>query len=159
MVNLRRGVDGSLFHPSKRSEDMRRELAPDGEVILVSVSRLAAEKGFDFLARVAQKLDDLGFPFKLIVVGGNRNPQVVQETQDLFGALIEKGKVVFTGMLRGENLAGVYAVGDLFLHCSVTETFGLVVLESMASKSKFRSGVFFFFTPRDKSGRVLREVN
>lgn len=37
-------------------------------------------------------------------------------------------------MLKGEELAKAYAVGDLFLHCSVTETFGLVVLESMASR-------------------------
>jgi hypothetical protein len=43
------------------------------------------------------------------------------------------GKVTFTGMLRGEELANAYACGDIFLHCSITETFGLVVLESMAS--------------------------
>jgi hypothetical protein len=36
-------------------------------------------------------------------------------------------------MLRGIHLAQAYAAADIFLHCSITETFGLVVLESMAS--------------------------
>lgn len=133
MLNLRRGVNCEQFNPSKRVESMRKSLAPNGEMILVCVSRLAPEKGFEFLSEVAKKLDEMGFAFKLLLVGGNKNPQVVQEIKDMFGHLNEEGKVTFTGMLKGEELARAYAVGDLFLHCSITETFGLVVLESMAS--------------------------
>ncbi|KUJ16620.1 UDP-Glycosyltransferase/glycogen phosphorylase, partial [Mollisia scopiformis] len=133
MLNLRRGVNCEQFHPAKRSEEMRKKLAPNGELILVSVSRLAPEKGFEFLAQVAKKLDTMGFPFKLLIVGGNKNPQVIQDIHDYFGDLNEKGTVQFTGQLKGEELAKAYAVGDVFLHCSITETFGLVVLESMAS--------------------------
>ncbi|KAF4628274.1 hypothetical protein G7Y89_g9879 [Cudoniella acicularis] len=133
MRNLRRGVDGVTFHPSKRSEEMRKDLAPNGELILVSVARLAPEKGFEFLSQVVKKLDERGFPFKLLIVGGNRNPQVEQDVRDLFGHLNDEGKVVYTGFLKGESLAKAYACGDIFLHCSITETFGLVVLESMAS--------------------------
>jgi hypothetical protein len=51
----------------------------------------------------------------------------------LFGNLVDEEKVIFTGFLKGEELAQAYACGDIFLHCSITETFGLVVLESMAS--------------------------
>ncbi len=134
MMNLRRGVNGEMFSPSKRSEDMRKRLAPNGELILVCVSRLAPEKGFEFLAEVAKKLDERGYPFKLLIVGGNQSPQVEQDVQDMFGYLNDQGKVSFTGMLKGEELARAYACGDIFLHCSITETFGLVVLESMASK-------------------------
>lgn len=133
MVNLRRGVNGTLFNPSKRSEDFRKNLAPNGEIILVCVSRLAPEKGFEFLADAVKKLDETGFSFKLLIVGGNQNPQVVQDVKDYFGYLVEEGKVVFAGFLKGEELATAYASGDIFLHCSITETFGLVVLESMAS--------------------------
>lgn len=136
MVNMRRGVNGELFHPSKRSEEMRKKLAPNGELILVTVCRLAPEKGFEFLASVTKRLDELNFPFKLLVVGGNRNPQVETDIHNLFGDLAteEKGnKVSFAGFLQGEELAQAYASADLFLHCSITETFGLVVLESMAS--------------------------
>ncbi|KAH6718260.1 glycosyltransferase family 4 protein [Leptodontidium sp. MPI-SDFR-AT-0119] len=133
MMNLRRGVDCITFNPKKRDPEMRKRLAPNGELILVCVSRLAPEKGFEFLAKAAKKLDEQGLKFKLLIVGGNKNPQVVQEIRDYFGYLNEEGKVVFRGFLKGEELAKAYAVGDLFLHCSITETFGLVVLESMAS--------------------------
>jgi glycosyltransferase involved in cell wall biosynthesis len=133
MMNLRRGVNGELFNPSKRSDSMRKTLAPKGELIIVSVCRLAPEKGFEFLAQAAKKLDEKGFKFKLLIVGGNKNEQVVQGIRDMFGHLNDEGKVSFAGFLKGEELARAYASGDLFLHCSITETFGLVVLESMAS--------------------------
>lgn len=133
IMNLRRGVDCTMFHPKKQDPEMRKRLAPNGESILVCVSRLAPEKGFEFLAKAAKKLDEQGLKFKLLIVGGNRNPQVVQDIRNYFGYLNGEGKVIFTGFLKGEELAKAYAVGDLFLHCSITETFGLVVLESMAS--------------------------
>ncbi|KAK0124758.1 hypothetical protein ONS96_008641 [Cadophora gregata f. sp. sojae] len=133
MMNLRRGVDCVMFNPQKRDQEMRKRLAPNEELILVCVSRLAPEKGFEFLAEAAKKLDERGLKFKLLIVGGNRNPKVEQDVRDLFGYLNDEGKVVFTGFLKGEDLARAYAVGDVFLHCSITETFGLVVLESMAS--------------------------
>lgn len=133
MMNLRRGVNAELFHPSKRSDEMRKRFAPNGELILVCVARLAPEKGFEFLAEVAKELDRRGVVFKLVVVGGNKNPQVVQDVKNLFGGLVDEEKVHFTGFLRGDELARAYACGDIFLHCSITETFGLVVLESMAS--------------------------
>ncbi|PKS05949.1 hypothetical protein jhhlp_007782 [Lomentospora prolificans] len=130
---LRRGVNTELFNPSRRSETLRREIAPDGEIILICVSRIAGEKGFDFLARAAKALDDSGLKFKLYIVGGNRNVEVEKEIHGMFEPLTEKKKVIFAGFKVGEDLAAAYASGDIFLHCSVTETFGLVVLESMAS--------------------------
>jgi hypothetical protein len=122
-----------MFSPSKRSDDMRKRLAPNGEVVLVTVARLAPEKGFEFLSEVMKRLDKRGFSFKLLVVGGNKNLQVEDDVKSQFGKLSAEGKVSFTGFLKGENLARAYACGDIFLHCSITETFGLVVLESMAS--------------------------
>jgi glycogen synthase len=70
-------------------------------------------------------------PFKLLIVGGNRNPVVENRVKQLFAEVATH--VVFTGFLTGASLARAYASADLFLHCSVTETFGLVVLEAMAS--------------------------
>ncbi|KAF3356317.1 Transcription elongation factor SPT6 [Verticillium dahliae VDG1] len=59
---------------------------------------------------------------------------VEREVHALFHSpLRDEGRVVFAGFKTGEDLATAYASGDIFLHCSVTETFGLVVLESMAS--------------------------
>lgn len=131
MIQLGRGVDTELFHPGRRDESYRKSIAPNGEIIFCCISRLAPEKGFEFLARVAQKLKDSGLAFKLLIVGGNKNPTVDGEVRDYFKDLSDR--VVFTGFLRGTALARAYASADVFLHCSITETFGLVVLESMAS--------------------------
>lgn len=128
---LGRGVDTSLFNPSHRDENYRRTIAPNNEIILVYVCRLAPEKGFDFLARAAIRLAAANLPFKLLIVGGNRNPAVETRIHRLFDAV--RDHVIFTGFLTGADLARAYAAGDVFLHCSVTETFGLVVLEAMAS--------------------------
>lgn len=79
----------------------------------------------------AAKLAEEKLPFKLLIVGGNRNPEVERNIHRLFDTV--RDHVIFTGFLTGEPLARAYASGDLFLHCSITETFGLVVLEAMAS--------------------------
>ncbi|EFX02313.1 glycosyl transferase group 1 [Grosmannia clavigera kw1407] len=133
MQLLRRGVNTDLFRPSRRSAALRRVLAPHGELVLVCVARLAAEKGFAFLATVAAELHRRGLAFTLLVVGGNRNAAVEADIKDLFADLVRAGRVVFAGFQTGDALAESYASADLFLHCSVTETFGLVVLEAMAS--------------------------
>lgn len=131
MQHLGRGVDTQAFNPSRRSDAYRKQIAPNGEIIFACISRLAPEKGFEFLAQAANRLADTGLPFKLLIVGGNKNPAVEDEVHSYFAPLGDG--VVFTGMLRGEALARAYAAADVFLHCSITETFGLVVLESMAS--------------------------
>ncbi|KAK3933904.1 hypothetical protein QBC46DRAFT_400962 [Diplogelasinospora grovesii] len=133
MEVLQRGVDTQLFNPARRSKSLRNEISPEGEIILICVARLAGEKGFDFLAEAAKELDRRGLKFKLYIVGGNRNVAVEAEIKNSFAPLTEKGKVSFAGFQVGEALATAYASADIFLHCSVTETFGLVVLESMAS--------------------------
>lgn len=128
---LGRGVDTVLFNPKHRDEDYRKQIAPNGEIILTCICRLAPEKGFQFLAQVAEKLVEAGLNFKLQIVGGNRNPAVEAEVQRYFKNVADR--VIFPGFLNGMDLARAYAAADLFLHCSITETFGLVVLEAMAS--------------------------
>lgn len=131
MVHLGRGVDTTIFAPSRKDKNYRKQIAPNGEIILVSVGRLALEKGLEFLAQVSKQLAVRGLMFKLLVVGGNKSPKVDAGIRALFHEI--KDKVLFAGFLTGIPLAQAYAVGDIFLHCSVTETFGLVVLEAMAS--------------------------
>lgn len=131
MRHLGRGVDTDLFNPSRADPAYHARLAPNNEIIFACICRLAPEKGFDFLARAAARLAATGLPFRLLIVGGNTNPAVEASVRAAFAPL--GPRVHFTGMLRGAALACAYACADVFLHCSVTETFGLVVLESMAS--------------------------
>lgn len=167
---LTRGVDAQLFDPAKRDEELRARLAPDGQIILICVARLAAEKSFDFLAHAARELDARGLDFVLYIVGGNRQAEVEAEIRGLFADLERKRKVVFAGFKVGEALAEAYASADLFLHCSVSETFGLVVLESFASgvpvvardmggpSDTVRDGVSGFLTPPEDLGMFVDRV-
>ncbi|KAI0416534.1 glycosyltransferase family 4 protein [Xylaria grammica] len=130
---LRRGVNTESFNPNKRSLELRKMWSPNGELVLFTCSRLAGEKGYGFLAEVAAELAKTDLRFKLVIVGNNQNSRVEQEIKRMFEPLAQSGTVIFTGLKVGEELMTHYASADLFLHCSVTETFGLVVLEAMAS--------------------------
>ena len=124
---LGRGVDGQLFHPAKRSAELRQAwgLGEDGIAVL-HVGRLAAEKNLGLLAQSFRALQ-AAHPqrtLKLILVGDG--PQRAGLQQQLPDAL-------FCGLQRGEALAAHYASGDLFLFPSLSETFGNVLLEALAS--------------------------
>ncbi len=133
---LRRGVDCRTFDRAHRDAALRHRLAPNGEIVLLCVSRLSMEKGFDFLAeayaRMVERAAATGAPrFRLVITGGNANPTIERTIQGYF---TERGlDVHFTGMLTGDDLAAIYATADAFLFPSVTETFGQVVQEAMAS--------------------------
>ncbi|WP_296231772.1 glycosyltransferase family 4 protein [Pseudomonas sp. UBA4617] len=124
---LARGVDACLFNPARRSQALRDSwgLAPD-DIAVLHVGRLAVEKNLGLLRPCLDSLQK-AYPHKrlrLILVGDG--PQRTALRQQL-------PEAVFCGAQRGELLAEHYASGDLFLFPSLTETFGNVVLEAMAS--------------------------
>jgi glycosyltransferase involved in cell wall biosynthesis len=115
---MKRGVDTGLFSPRRRSRltDKTR---------IGYVGRLTAEKNVRFLAELQQALTLLGRSnFEFIIVGEGREEEWLRKNMP---------HAVFTGVLRGERLAELYANLDLFVFPSRTDTFGNVVLEAMAS--------------------------
>lgn len=134
-----RGVDSQQFNPNKRSPELRQKLAPNGEVLLLCVSRLSLEKGFDFLAEAYAEMlqqaavNNSRLKFKLVITGGNSNATIEQHIKELFEKKQLGDSVVFTGPLTGEALAQMYATADVFVFPSQTETFGQVIQEAMAS--------------------------
>ncbi|GAA4327220.1 glycosyltransferase family 1 protein [Streptomyces venetus] len=114
-----RGVDTARFRPDRRDEALRRELAPNGEVIVGYVGRLAPEKQVELLAG-ACGLDGV----RVVIVGdGPSRPGLEQA---LPGA-------VFLGRRTGDDLARVFASLDVFAHTGPFETFCQTVQEAMAS--------------------------
>lgn len=126
--NLRvvaRGVDTQLFHPDKRSEVMRKSwgVTPD-TVVLLSVGRLAAEKNLDLTIQTYQALVSTGRHVKMVFAGDGPMRAVTElKCQD----------AVFMGMCTHTQLSTLYASADLLLFPSLTETFGNVTLEALAS--------------------------
>jgi len=120
-----RGVDTEMFNPARRDEALRAEWgAGPTTPVAMCVGRLAAEKNLPLVAETFAGLRAQRPDLKLVLVGDG----------PLRGALQRKFPgVYFAGVQRGEDLARYYASGDLFLFASVTETFGNVVTEAMAS--------------------------
>ncbi|HEY0287541.1 MAG TPA: glycosyltransferase family 1 protein [Pseudomonas sp.] len=124
---LPRGVDSQLFHPSKRSNFLRESWGletPDTAVLYVG--RLAPEKNLRLLKPTFNALKNThpDKKLRLIIVGdGPERASLEQQLPD----------AIFCGAQRDEALAAHYASGDLFVFPSLTDTFGNVVLEALAS--------------------------
>jgi len=121
------GVDSQLFHPSRRSQALRDSWGlAIGDTAVLHVGRLAPEKNLGLLKTSFDALQ-AAHPerhMKLVIVGDG--PQQATLEQQI-------PEAIFCGAQRGEVLATHYASGDLFLFPSMTETFGCVVLEALAS--------------------------
>lgn len=114
-----RGVDTARFRPELRDEELRRELAPGGEVIVGYVGRLAPEKHVELLAGAC------ALPGVRVVVVGDGPSET-----SLRGAL---PGAVFLGRRTGDDLARIFASLDVFAHTGPYETFCQTVQEAMAS--------------------------
>lgn len=105
-----RGVDTQLFRPEPRAD------LPWPRPLAVYLGRVAVEKNLTAFLR-------LSLPGTKVVIGDG----------PALAALREKfPRVQFTGLLRGPDLAATLAAGDVFVFPSLTDTFGLVMLEAMA---------------------------
>ena len=110
-VTWSRGVDTELFHPGRRST-----LGLAAPVHLY-VGRLAVEKNVEaFLA--------LDLPGSKVIAGDGPARAELERAHP---------EAHFLGALHGEELARVYASADVFVFPSRTDTFGLVLLEALAS--------------------------
>ncbi|AJP01051.1 glycosyl transferase family 1 [Streptomyces cyaneogriseus subsp. noncyanogenus] len=114
-----RGVDTVRFRPGRRDAALRGGLAPNGELIVGYVGRLAAEKRVELLAGV-HGLEGV----RLVIVGdGPCRPALEEILPD----------AVFLGRRTGDDLARVFASLDVFVHTGPFETFCQTVQEAMAS--------------------------
>ena len=129
LATLGRGVDHERFHPHHRSVELRRSWqAGEDDLVLLYVGRLANEKNLQLLVDTWRSLNQqpgqAAGQLRLVVAGtGPLKRQLQRKLPD----------ARFTGSLTGPELARHYASADIFLFPSLTETFGNVVIEAMAS--------------------------
>ena len=121
-----RGVDTEHFNPRHRSQAARDAIgaAPDQPVVTY-VGRLAREKNLDLLLEAWQVLAPRHPGARLALVGRGPLEDEIRE-RAIPG-------VELCGLVTGADLSAAYASADIFAFPSVTETFGNVLLEAMAS--------------------------
>ena len=122
---LRRAVDTTLFQPARRDPALRAAWRAhvDAPVVLY-VGRIAAEKNLDLAISAFGALQARVPAARYVWVGdGPLRAELAAAHPDF----------IFAGIQRGEALARHYASADLFLFPSLSETFGNVTLEAMAS--------------------------
>lgn len=121
-----RGIETDLFHPGRRSERLREELGLGAdEVLAVYCGRIAKEKNLPALLKAFNQLRSERKDVKLMLIGDGPYRAHLEH---------QKPEGVFcVGYKRGEELARHFASGDFFWFPSVTETFGNVVIEALAS--------------------------
>ncbi len=120
-----RGVDTTLFRPDQRSDALRASwgLRPD-QLAVLYVGRIAAEKNLPVVLQAFAAIRSRVPDARLILVGDGPSRPELQQTRP---------EHVHAGVRRGDDLAAHFASADLFLFPSLTETFGNVTLEAMAS--------------------------
>lgn len=111
-----RGVDAELFRP-RPADELDAFVAALPRPIFLSVGRVAVEKNISAFL-------DLDLPGSKVVVGeGPARPELEARHPE----------VHFLGLKEGEALARIYAAADVFVFPSLTDTFGIVLLEALAS--------------------------
>ena len=125
VVTVGRGIDTKLFNPARRDAGLRASwgVGPH-DVAVLYVGRLAPEKNLDLAARAYEAVHRRCPRARMIWVGDGPARARLQRAYP---------QHLFCGAISGEALAAHYASADLFVFPSLTETFGNVTLEALAS--------------------------
>jgi glycosyltransferase involved in cell wall biosynthesis len=127
LVLWKRGVDAAMFRPERAGrQEVRRALGWSPEdVVIAYVSRIAPEKNVDYLADALSVVVSRRPDARILMVGDGPSRTSLERRLGPHAR--------FVGYRTGPDLADHYAAADLFAFSSLTETFGNVVLEAMAS--------------------------
>ncbi|MFW6001278.1 MAG: glycosyltransferase family 4 protein [Halanaerobium sp.] len=121
-----RGIDTDLFSPEHKSKNFIEKNDLEGKIKMLYVGRAAKEKNIYLLLESLNILNKkYGDLLELIITGDG------PELENLKKAAPEN--VVFTGFKNGLELSQIYASSDIFVFSSLTETYGNVIIEAMAS--------------------------
>ncbi|GHE19615.1 glycosyltransferase family 4 protein [Halomonas urumqiensis] len=126
--NLRvmaRGIEGERYSPAFRDTALRRQWGADEHrPVALYVGRLAAEKNLTLLRDTLLAMQAARPDLVLVVVGDGPGRRALQQALP---------SAHFTGFIDRQDLIRHYASADLFIFPSLSETWGNVVLEAMAS--------------------------
>ncbi|TCD03793.1 glycosyltransferase [Pedobacter psychroterrae] len=124
MTIWKRGIDTKLFSPEKSDKKLLYKLTGNNYPTILFASRLVWEKNLETLFRIYDTVQNFGLKINFLIAG---------DGIALKACKVKMKNAVFTGKVDHETLSILYASASLFLFTSVSETYGNVVLEAMAS--------------------------
>ncbi|NGF57985.1 glycosyltransferase family 1 protein [Parapedobacter sp. SGR-10] len=124
MVLWQRGIDLNLFNPQKRDVAYVQGITGNDRPNILFASRLVWEKNVQILIEIYNRLQDMHLSYNFIVAGDGAAKEEMQR---------QMPEAIFMGNLPHAELAKLYASCDTFVFPSVSETYGNVVVEAMAS--------------------------
>ncbi|MCE9657235.1 MAG: glycosyltransferase family 1 protein [Burkholderiales bacterium] len=120
-----RGVDSARFTPAMRNEALRASWQAGPQTpVLLAVGRIAAEKNVELALRAFERARRDRPDVRMVVVGDGPARGRLAAAHPA---------ALFVGARRGDELAAYYASADAFLFPSLSDTFGNVVMEALAS--------------------------
>ena len=127
MRPFRRALESEFTHLDAATlESGRRRWFTDGRPTLLYAGRLGQEKNLDFLLTVFAALRIRQPDVRLVLAGDGPSRSTLEQ------AAAGSSEIVFTGRLDRMELRACYALADIFVFPSTSDTFGMVVLEAQA---------------------------
>jgi glycosyltransferase involved in cell wall biosynthesis len=122
---LSRGVDTAQFRPELRSSALRAEWrAAPGDPVVIHVGRMAAEKNYPLLFRVYEAMRQSNPACRFVLAGEGPLKRALMR---------DHPECIFAGFFPRNEIGRYYASADVYIHASLTETFGNVLTEAMSS--------------------------
>lgn len=119
-----RGLDATTFDSAKRDVSILRKITHNNKPNLLFASRLVWEKNLKTLVKIYQKIEEEGSHYNIIIAGDGMASEDLKKMMP---------NAFFLGKLSHDILAKVYASADVFVFTSISESYGNVVAEAMAS--------------------------
>jgi glycosyltransferase involved in cell wall biosynthesis len=122
---LSRGVDTWQFHPARRCPELRLKWGVEPNTpVVIHVGRMAAEKNYELLFQAYAAMRAANPQLRFVLAGeGPLKARLQREHPDC----------IFAGFFSRKEIGRYYASADIYIHASLTETFGNVLTEAMAS--------------------------
>ncbi|HEX3730845.1 MAG TPA: glycosyltransferase family 1 protein [Opitutaceae bacterium] len=122
---LSRGIDTRHFRPERRSPALRASWgAEPADPVVIHVGRMAPEKNYPLLFRAYDAMRAANPRCRFVIAGEGPLRERLMRQQP---------GCVFAGFFPREEIGRYYASADVYIHASLTETFGNVLTEAMAS--------------------------
>jgi glycosyltransferase involved in cell wall biosynthesis len=119
-----RGINHSLFNPVKKDLSVIKSITGNDKPNIIFASRLVWEKNLGTLIKIYRESKKNGDKYNFIIAGDGGAKEVLEEKMP---------DAYILGKIDHEKLAILYASSDIFLFPSISETYGNVVVEAMAS--------------------------